>query len=100
MSKARKDWNTYPDRPLSMVFVQYPPKAGDPTSGLGRSVWIENKTANHLIQSLKKPAKRAAGTRPAYVVRCKPREKPACPTTDNSTSTPASPSRSENGCTG
>lgn len=74
MSKDRKDWHRYPDRPLSMVFVQYPPKAGDPTSGLGRSVWIENKAADHLIQSLKKPAKRAAGTIVAYVVRCKPRK--------------------------
>lgn len=69
MTKARKDWHRYPDRPLSMVFVQY--KGGE---GLGRSVWIENKTADHLIQSLKKPAKRAAGTRPAYVVRCYPKQ--------------------------
>lgn len=74
MSKARKDWHTYPDRPLSKVFVQYATRAGDPTNGLGRSVWIENDAADHLIQSLKKPAKRAAGTRPAYVVRCKPRK--------------------------
>jgi len=68
MSKARKDWNRYPDRPLSMVFVQY---SGN---GVGRSVWIENKMADHLIQSLKKPAKRAAGTRPVYVVRCYPKQ--------------------------
>lgn len=68
MSKARKDWHRFPDRPLSMVFVQYS------NNGLGRSVWIENNTADHLIQSLKKPAKLAAGTKPAYVVRCKPKQ--------------------------
>lgn len=73
MSKARKDWHTYPDRPLSKVFVQYAPSADDPTDGFGQSVWIENHVADSLIKSLKKPAKRAAGTRPAYVVRCKPK---------------------------
>jgi hypothetical protein len=70
MSKARKEWHKYPDRPLSMVFVQY---AGS-HPGLGRSVWIENETADHLIRSLKKPSKRAAGSRPVYVVRCYPKQ--------------------------
>jgi hypothetical protein len=41
---------------------------------MGRSAWIENHVADHLIQSLKKPAKRAAGTRPVYVVRCYPKQ--------------------------
>lgn len=55
-----------------MVVIQY----GDTNygnSGYGRSAWIRNETADHLIKSLKKPAKRAAGTKPVYVVRCYPK---------------------------
>lgn len=73
MSKARKDWHMYPDRPLTKVFSQYPPRPGDPTTGLGQSVWLENDAADKLVRSLQKPAKRAAGTIVAYVVRCKPK---------------------------
>lgn len=64
-------WHTHPDRPLSKVFVHYRNNPGPRM--YGESVWIENQVADMLIQSLKKPAKRAAGTFSVYVVRCKPK---------------------------
>jgi hypothetical protein len=50
-----------------MVIIGY-------SDGRGRSAWIKNDIADHLVKSLKRPTKRAAGTRPLYIVRCRPKQ--------------------------